>query len=81
MNAQKLQISVEYSGQFELLVKDCNHEVGAHCYPDLSLHCVGTRAVVVFDSEHGMATMRNTGTYTSAGQELCESVYSDAPII
>lgn len=51
MNAQNLQSSVECSGQLETLVEDRNHEVGAHCDPDLCLHCVGTRAIVMFDSE------------------------------
>lgn len=51
MNAQNLQSSVECSGQLELLVEDRNHEIGAYCDPDLSLHCVGTRAIVVLDAQ------------------------------
>jgi hypothetical protein len=35
MNAQNLQSSVECAGQLEPLVKDRNHEVGAHRDPDL----------------------------------------------
>jgi hypothetical protein len=42
---------VECSGQLEPLVKDRNYQVGAHRNPDLSLHGVGTRAVVVLDAQ------------------------------
>ncbi len=51
MNAQNLQSSVECSGQLEPLVEDRNYEVSAHRDPDLGLHCVGTRAVVVLDAQ------------------------------
>ena len=49
MNAQKLQSSVECAGQLELLVNHCDHEIGGHGDPDLSLHRVGTCAVVMLD--------------------------------
>jgi len=42
---------VECAGQFKPLVEDRNHEVGAHRNPDLGLHRVGTRTVVVLDPE------------------------------
>lgn len=51
MNAQNLQSSVDCSGQLEPLVEDRNHEISTHCDPDLSLHCVGTRAVVMLDAQ------------------------------
>lgn len=51
MNAQNLQSSVECAGQLEPLVKDRNHEVGAHRDPDLVLHRIGGCAVVVLDPE------------------------------
>jgi hypothetical protein len=51
MNAQNLQRSVESAGQLELLVKDRDHKVGADRNPDLGLHRVGARAVVMFDSQ------------------------------
>jgi hypothetical protein len=51
MNAQNLQSSVESSGQLELLVKDRNYQIGADRNPDLGLHRVGARAVVMFDSQ------------------------------
>lgn len=44
MNAQKLQSSVERSGQLELLVEDCDYQIGGHGNPDLLLHRVGTCA-------------------------------------
>ena len=51
MNAQNLQSSVESSGQLELLVKDRDYQIGADRNPDLGLHRVGARAVVMFDSQ------------------------------
>ena len=51
MNAQNLQSSVESAGQLELFVKDCDHQVGADRNPDLGLHRVGARAVVMLDSQ------------------------------
>ena len=51
MNAQKLQSSVERAGQLELLVEDCNYQVGGYGNPDLRLHRVGTCAVVMFDAQ------------------------------
>lgn len=51
MNAQYLQSSVESAGQFELLLEDSDHQVGAHRDPYLGLHRVGTRAIVVFDPQ------------------------------
>jgi len=51
MNAQNLQSSVECAGQLELLVKDRNHQVGAHRDPDLCLHCVGTRLIEMLDAQ------------------------------
>ena len=51
MNAQNLQSSVECARQIVPLVKDRNHQVGAHRYPDLGFHRIGTRAVVMFDSQ------------------------------
>jgi hypothetical protein len=30
-------------------VKDCHHQIERYCYPDLRLHRVGTRSVVVLD--------------------------------
>jgi hypothetical protein len=46
MNAQKLQSSVQGSGQAQLLVEDGDHQVNGDGNPDLGLHRVGTRAVV-----------------------------------
>ena len=51
MNAQKLQSSVECAGQFELLVKDSDYQIGGHCDPYLGLHGVGTGAVVMLDPQ------------------------------
>ena len=51
MNAQNLQSSVESSGQLELLVKDRDHQISAYRDPDLGLHRVGARAVVMLDSQ------------------------------
>ena len=51
MNAQKLEGSVEFAGELELLVKDGHHEVNGHRDPDLCLHRVGTSAEVVFDTQ------------------------------
>ena len=51
MNAQNLQSSVESAGQLELFVKDRDHQIGADRNPDLGLHRVGARAVVMFDSQ------------------------------
>ena len=51
MNAQKLQSSVQGSGQTQLLVEDGDHQVNGDGNSDLGLHRVGTRAVVVLDSE------------------------------
>ena len=41
MNAQKLQSSVQGSGQVQLLVKDGDHQVNSDGNPDLGLHRVG----------------------------------------
>ena len=51
MNAQKLQSSVECAGQLELLVEDCDYQVGGNGNPDLRLHRVGTCAVVMLDAQ------------------------------
>ena len=51
MNTQKLESSVESAGELELLVKDGHHEVNGDRDPDLRLHCVGTGAEVVFDTQ------------------------------
>jgi len=51
MNAQKLQSSVECAGQLELLVKNRNYQIGADGDPDLSLHGIGTCAVIVLDPQ------------------------------
>ena len=51
MNTQKLQSSVQCSGQVQLLVQDGDHQVNRDGNPDLGLHRVGTRSVVVFDAE------------------------------
>ena len=51
MNAQKLEGSVQASRQAQLLVEDCHHQVNGHSNPDLRLHRVGTRSVVMLDSQ------------------------------
>lgn len=51
MNAQKLQSSVERAGQLELLVEDCDYQVGGHGNPDLRLHRGGPCAVVMLDAQ------------------------------
>ena len=51
MNAQKLQSSVEFSWQLELLVEDRDHQIGTDCDPYLSFHRVGTCAVVMLDAQ------------------------------
>ena len=51
VNAQKLQSSVEASGQLQLLVKDGHHQVNAHRDPDLSLHRIRARPVVMLDAQ------------------------------
>ena len=51
MNAQKLQSSVQGSGQMQLFVLAGDHQVNGDGNPDLGLHCIGTRAVVVLDAE------------------------------
>jgi len=51
MNAQKLESSVEFARDLELLVKDGHHQVNGHCNPDLALHRIGAGAEVVFDAQ------------------------------
>ena len=51
MDTQKLESSVESTRELELLVKDGHHEVNGDRDPDLGLHCVGTGAEVVFDTQ------------------------------
>ena len=51
MNAQKLQSSVERAGQLELLVEDCNYQVGGDRDPDLRLHRIGACAIVMLDAQ------------------------------
>ena len=51
MNAQKLKSSVQASRQVQLLVEDCDHQVNSHGNPDLRLHRIGTRPVVMLDSQ------------------------------
>jgi len=51
MNTQKLQSSVERAGQLELLVEDCDYQIGGHGNPDLRFHRVGTCAVVMLDAQ------------------------------
>ena len=51
MNAQKLEGSVEFAGELELLVKDGHHEVNGDRNPDLALHRIGAGTEVVFDTQ------------------------------
>ena len=51
MNAQKLESSVQCSRQRQLLVEDGHQQVNGHRNPDLGLHRVGTRSVVVLDTQ------------------------------
>ena len=51
MNAQKLQSSVQSSRQFQFFVEDGHYEVNAHRDPYLGLHRIGTRPVVMFDTQ------------------------------
>ena len=51
MDAQKLQCSVKCSRQAQLFVDDGHRQVNGHGDPDLRLHRVGARSVVVLDSQ------------------------------
>ena len=51
VNTQKLESSVQFSRQGQLLVEDGHHQVNGHSNPDLRLHRIGTRPVVVLDSQ------------------------------
>ena len=51
MNTQKLEGSVQFSGELELLVEDGHHEVDGDRDPDLGLHRIGAGTEVVFDAE------------------------------
>ena len=51
MNAQKLESSVEFARELELLVEDGHHEVNGDRNPDLGLHRIGARTEVVFDAQ------------------------------
>jgi len=51
MNAQKLQSSVQFSWEGELLMNDSDHKVNGYRDPDLGLHCIRARAEIVFDTE------------------------------
>ena len=57
-NAQKLQSSVEDTGQFHLIVYDRDHQIGGHCDPYLRLHRVGTGAMEVVDPNDPALAMR-----------------------
>jgi len=51
VNTQKLESSVQFSRQGQLLVEDGYHQVNGHRNPDLCLHRVGTRSVVMLDTQ------------------------------
>jgi len=51
VNAQKLQSSVQGSWQVQFLVNDGHHEVNTHRDPDLCLHRIGARPIVMLDSQ------------------------------
>jgi len=51
VNAQKLQSSVQGSRQVQLLVDDSHHQVNAHRDPDLCLHRIGARPIVMIDAQ------------------------------
>ena len=51
VNAQKLEGSVQCSRQTQLLVDDGYHQVNGHRNPDLCLHRIGARSVIVLDSQ------------------------------
>ena len=51
VNAQKLQSSVQCSGQIQLLVDDGHHEVNGDRNPDLSLHRIGAGSEVMLDAQ------------------------------
>lgn len=50
MNSQKLQSSVQFSGESELFVKNGNHEVNGDGDSELGLYRVGTGSEVVLDA-------------------------------
>ncbi len=51
MNAQKLQSSVQGSRQVQFLVNDSHHQINAQRDPDLSLHRIGARPIVMLDAQ------------------------------
>src|SRR5689334_18735455 len=51
VNTQQLQSSVQGSGQTQLLVSDSHDQINGDGNPDLCLHRVGARSIVVLDSE------------------------------
>jgi|GEM_PF-3268320 len=51
VNTQKLQSSVQGSRQVQFLVNDGHHQVNAHRDPDLCLHRIGARSIVMLDAQ------------------------------
>jgi len=81
MNAQKLESSVEFSGELKLLVKDGNHEVNGHRDPDLGLHRVGTGPEVMFDTQVAFDPFEEEFDLPSRLVDLCHGESVDLQVV
>ena len=81
MNTQKLKSSVESTRELELLVKDGNHEVNGDRNPDLGLHCIGTGAEVVFDTQVAFDPFEEEFDLPTALVDLCHGESGDLQVV
>ena len=81
VNAQKLQSSVQCSRQVQFLVDDSHHQVNGHRDPDLSLHRVGARPVVMLDAQMAFDPAKKGFDYPPQAIELCHSERGNAEVV
>ena len=81
VNTQKLQSSVQGSRQVQFLVNDGHHQVNAHRDPDLSLHRIGARPIVMLDAQMAFDPAEEQLDPPSQAIECGDSQSGDAQVV
>ena len=81
MNTQKLEGSVEFARELELLVKDGHHQVNGHRNPDLGLHRIGAGSEVVFDTQVAFDPLEEEFDLPTALVELGNGESGDLQVV
>jgi len=81
MNTQKQEGSVQASRQAQLLVEDGHHQVNGHSNPDLRLHRIGTRPVVMLDSQMAFDPAEEQFDLPAQPVEFCHTQRRDFEMV